>query len=147
MEKTKHILLIEDDKNDIELMLLALAECNLDKETVVINNGIEALDYLYCRGAFSERKNGNPALIFLDLNMPLMGGIEVLNEIKTNKKLKNIPIIILSVTQNAETIKACRAIGINDYVVKPINFKKFISVVKELGSFWMRDDKPPKESL
>jgi len=138
VEKSKHILLIEDDKNDVELMMLALGECGLDKETVVISNGLESLDYLYCQSTFATRSNGNPALIFLDLNMPLMNGVDVLIQIRSDQNLKNIPVVVLSVTQDAETIKICRELGANDYVVKPINFKKFVSVVKELGTFWMQ---------
>lgn len=140
MKNSKHILLIEDDKNDVELTRLALSECNLDQNTVVVGNGVEALDYLQCRGAFISRSNGNPALIFLDLTMPMMNGVEVLNQIRSDKQLKNIPVIVLSVTQDIDTIKTCREAGANDYVIKPINFKKFVATVKEIGSLWLGVD-------
>ena len=132
----KKILLIEDNQNDVELTIEALSEHNLANRVVALSDGVEALDYLFYRGSFANRQKENPAVILLDIKMPRMDGIEVLEEIKNNDELKKIPIVMLTSSQEEPDLKKCYNLGVNAYVVKPVNFKDFFDVVKQLGVFW-----------
>lgn len=141
----KKILLIEDNQNDVELTIEALSEHNLANRVVALSDGVEALDYLFYRGSFANRQKENPAVILLDIKMPRMDGIEVLEEIKSNDELKKIPIVMLTSSREEPDLKKCYNLGVNAYVVKPVNFKDFFDVVKQLGVFWAVINQLPNE--
>ena len=136
MNVIKHILLVDDDPNDVELTLTALAESNLANEVVTARNGAEALDYLYQRGKFSARQDEFPAVILLDLKMPKVSGIEVLRQIKADADLKLIPVVVLTSSREATDLEQCYQLGVNAYVVKPVRIEDFISAIKTIGIFW-----------
>ncbi len=146
MNPLKRILLAEDDPQDIELTLDALSEHNLANAVVVARDGVEALDYLYRRGAFSERGNGNPVVILLDLKMPKLDGIEVLQKIKSDEKLQNIPVVVLTSSRESQDLETCYRLGVNAYVVKPVKFEDFVEAVKNVGIFWALINEPPPGS-
>lgn len=136
MIELKKILLAEDNPNDIELTLDALADHNLANRVVVLNDGVQAMEYLQYKGPFKNREKENPAVILLDIKMPRMDGIEVLQEIKTDPMLKTIPVVMLTSSREEPDLKKCYELGVNAYVVKPVNFKDFFEAVKFLGVFW-----------
>jgi len=136
MIELKRILLVEDNPNDIELTLEALAEHNLANRVVVLNDGVQALEYLQYEGPYKNRKKENPAVILLDIKMPRMDGIEVLQAVKGNPELKRIPVVMLTSSREEPDLIKCYELGVNAYVVKPVNFKDFFAAVKELGIFW-----------
>lgn len=136
MTKLKTILLAEDNPLDVELTLEAMTENNLANQVVVVHDGVEALEYLRCEGKFASRKPENPAVILLDIKMPRMGGLEVLRIIKNDKKLKKIPVIILTTSREEEDLNNSYELGVNAYVVKPVGFQQFIDAVKKIGGFW-----------
>ncbi len=147
MAELKRILLAEDNPKDVELTLTALDEHNLANEVVVVNDGAEALDYLYCRGKFAMRADNNPAVVLLDLKMPKVDGLEVLRTIKKDDKLKMIPLVILTSSREEKDLVESYKLGVNAYVVKPVNFQQFIEAVKELGAFWAVVNEPPPGSV
>jgi len=132
----KTILLAEDNQNDVDLTIMALAEYNLANNIEVVNNGVEVLEYLRSEGKFKGRKSGNPGVILLDLKMPKMDGIEVLKEIKTDPLLKLIPVVILTSSREESDLVQSYKLGVNAYVVKPVDFNQFTDAVKHLGVFW-----------
>ncbi len=136
MVKIKTILLAEDNPKDVELTLEAMAENNLANQVVVVHDGVEALEYLRCEGKFASRKPGNPALVLLDIKMPRMDGIEVLRNIRSDEKLKRIPVIVLTTSREEEDLNQSYDLGVNAYVVKPVGFQQFINAVKQIGGFW-----------
>ena len=136
MNAIKHLLLVDDDPNDVELTLAALAESNLANEVVVARDGAEALDYLYQHGKFSARQDGLPAIILLDLKMPKVSGIEVLRQIKADADLKLIPVVILTSSREATDLEQCYQLGVNAYVVKPVQIQDFMNAIKTIGVFW-----------
>ena len=139
------ILLAEDDPNDVELTLEAMAEHNLANRVTVVHDGVEALEYLRREGAFSERTNGNPAVLLLDIKMPRMGGLEVLREIRGDPALKTLPVVILTSSREERDIVTSYDLGVNAYVVKPVAFNDFISAVRQLGVFWaLINERPPE---
>ena len=145
MKNLKKILLVEDDPKDIELTLEALEEHKLANAVSVARDGVEAMDYLHCKGKYAARKNGNPAVVLLDIKMPRMDGIEVLKAIRSDNKLKFIPVVMLTSSREEPDLKRCYELGTNAYVVKPVNFKEFIEAVKPLGIFWaLLNEQPPK---
>ncbi len=141
------ILLVEDDPKDIELTLEALEEYNLANEVAVARDGEQALDYLYRRGKYSNRPQGNPIVILLDLKMPKIDGLQVLQEIKTNPDLKTIPVVILTSSSLESDLIESYQLGVNAYVVKPVLFKDFVEAVKEIGAFWVLLNEPPVGSI
>ena len=143
MNELKKILIAEDDKNDVELTLTALEEFNLANVVVVVNDGEEALDYLYCRGKYANRIKGNPAVIFLDIKMPKVTGLEVLKQIKSDDNLKMVPAVILTSSREERDLVEGYKPGANAYVVKPVDFEEFIRAVKQLGLFWAVINEPP----
>ncbi len=147
MAELKRILLAEDNPKDVELTLTALDEHNLANEVVVVNDGAEALDYLYRRGKFSMRADNDPAVVLLDLKMPKVDGLEVLRTIKKDDKLKTIPLVILTSSREEKDLVESYKLGVNAYVVKPVNFQQFIEAVKELGAFWAVINEPPPGSV
>jgi len=145
--KMKRILLVEDDPNDVELTLTALKEFNLANEVVVAGDGAEALDFLFKRGAFSERVNGNPVVILLDLKLPKVSGMEVLKQVRESEHLKMIPIVILTSSRKEKDLNNGYSLGTNAYVVKPVEFQQFLAAIKQLGAFWALINEPPPGSL
>ena len=141
------VLLVEDDPKDIELTLEALEEYNLANEVAVARDGEEALDYLYRRGKYANRPEGNPIVILLDLKMPKIDGFQVLQEIKTNPDLKTIPVVILTSSSLESDLIESYRLGVNAYVVKPVLFKDFVEAVKEIGTFWALLNEPPVGSI
>ena len=147
MAELKRILLAEDNPQDVELTLTALDEHNLANEVVVVNDGADALDYLYRRGKFAMRADNDPAVVLLDLKMPKVDGLEVLRTIKKDDKLKSIPLVILTSSREEKDLVESYKLGVNAYVVKPVNFQQFIEAVKELGAFWAVVNEPPPGSV
>jgi CheY-like chemotaxis protein len=147
MSTLGRILIVEDDPNDVELTLTALEEYNLANEVVVTRDGEEALDYLYCRGNFKARSNDNPAVLLLDLKLPKRDGLEVLRQIKSDEKLKLIPVVVLTSSHEEKDVVASYKLGVNAYVVKPVDFHEFVNAVKELGIFWAVINESPPGSL
>jgi DNA-binding response OmpR family regulator len=147
MDNFGRILMVEDDPKDVELSLTALEEYNLANEVVVARDGEEALDYLYCRGKFAARPDGNPAVLLLDLKLPKVNGLEVLQQIRSDEKLKMIPVVVLTSSHEEKDMVASYELGVNAYVVKPVDFHEFVNAVKELGVFWAIINEPPPGSL
>jgi len=147
MSTLGRILLVEDDPNDVELTLTALAEYNLANEVVVARDGEEALAYIYRRGAFTSRLNDNPAVLLLDLKLPKVDGLEVLQQIKSDEKLKMLPVVVLTSSHEERDMVASYALGVNAYVVKPVDFHEFVDAIKELGVFWAIVNEPPPGSI
>ena len=141
------ILVVEDDPNDVELTLTALADYNLANEVVVTRDGQQALDYLYCQGEFSTRSTDNPAVMLLDLKLPKVGGLEVLQQIKSDERLRLIPVVVLTSSHEEKDMMRSYRLGVNAYVVKPVDFHEFVNAVKELGVFWAVINEPPPGSV
>ena len=130
------ILLAEDNPNDVELTLEALGQESLANKVVVVGDGVEAMAYLRREGAFSDREPGDPAVLLLDIKMPRMDGLEVLREIRSDPALKRLPVVILTSSREEKDLITSYDLGVNAYVVKPVDFGSFIDAVKELGVFW-----------
>ena len=143
MEALGRILLVEDDPKDVELTLTALEEYNLANSVVVASDGEKALDFLYCRGDFAQRHRENPAVMLLDLKLPKVDGLEVLKQIRSDDNLKMIPVVVLTSSREDKDLAASYSLGVNAYVVKPLDFHEFINAVKELGIFWAIINEPP----
>jgi CheY-like chemotaxis protein len=143
----KRILLVEDSPNDVELTLEALAEHNLVNAVEVASDGQEALDYLYHEGKYKDRHNGNPAVILLDLKLPKINGLEVLQRIRSDQNLKLIPVVVLTSSHEEKDMIESYKLGVNAYVVKPVDFHEFIDAVKSLGVFWAIVNEPPPGSV
>lgn len=143
MTTLKRILLAEDDPKDAELTISALGEYNLANDILVVRDGAEALDYLYRRGVFSNEPVGNPVVILLDLKMPRLDGIQVLKQIKSDKNLQMIPIVVLTSSNESQDLEVCYRLGVNAYVVKPVRFSDFVESVKGIGVFWALINEPP----
>ena len=134
--KIKKILLVEDNQNDVDLTILALSEFNLANNIVVANDGVDAIDYLRLQGRFKDREAGYPVVILLDLKMPRMDGIEVLKEIKSDQFLKIIPVVMVTSSREEQDLVRSYNLGVNAYVVKPVEFNQFLIAMKQLGAFW-----------
>jgi CheY-like chemotaxis protein len=147
MSNLGRILLVEDDPKDVELTLTALEEYKLANEVVVAHDGEEALDYLYRRGNFATRSTDNPAVLLLDLKLPKVDGLEVLQQIKADAKLKLIPVVVLTSSHEEKDMVTSYKLGVNAYVVKPVDFHEFVNAVKELGIFWALVNEPPPGSV
>jgi len=147
MNDLKRILLAEDNSKDVELTLEALSQHNLANEVVVTRDGAEALDYLYHRGKFQNREAGNPAVILLDLKMPKVDGMEALKTIRSDLGLKTIPVVMLTSSREERDLLESYKLGVNAYVVKPVDFHEFIDAIKKLGIFWAILNEPPPGSV
>ena len=147
METLGRILLVEDDQKDVELTMAALDEYNLANEVVVASDGEQALDYLYYRGKFMRRARENPAVLLLDLKLPKVNGLEVLQQIKSDENLKLIPVAVLTSSHEEKDLVASYKLGVNAYVVKPVDFHEFVNAIKELGVFWAVINEPPPGSV
>ena len=148
MGKSKYILLAEDNANDVELTLAAFREFSLTNEIVVVRDGTEALDFLHRRGAYAQRATGEPCVVLLDIKMPKLSGLEVLRAIKTDDNLKSLPVVMLTSSREAGDLTRSYQLGVNAYVVKPVDFGQFSNSVKSLGRFWTEtNERPPVEAL
>ena len=136
MVEIRTILFAEDNPRDVELTLEALGDHNLANNVIVVRDGVETMDYLRCEGKYKQRKPGNPAVLLLDIKMPRMDGIEVLRAIRSDNKLKMLPVVMLTSSREEQDLIKSYELGVNAYVVKPVDFKEFIEAVKQLGVFW-----------
>ncbi len=143
MDGYKPILLADDNPRDAELALSAMEEDHLADKVAICRDGTEVLDYLYRRGPFATRSKGNPILIILDLKMPKMDGLEVLQIIKGDQHLNRIPVVMLTSSREELDVARCYASGANAYVVKPVDFPAYVKAVRELGIFWGLINEPP----
>ena len=136
MVEIRTILIAEDNHKEDELTLEALGDHNLANYVIVVRDGVETMDYLRCEGKYKQRKPGNPAVLLLDIKMPRMDGIEVLKAIRSDKKLHTLPVVMLTSSREEQDVIKSYELGVNAYVVKPVNFIEFIEAVKQLGVFW-----------
>ncbi|HUZ17984.1 MAG TPA: response regulator [Spirochaetia bacterium] len=143
MNEIARILLVDDDPRDVELTIEALSENRLANEVVVVNDGEEALEYLFRNGRHADRAPGNPAVTFLDLKLPKISGIEVLRRIRGDGALRTLPVVILTSSREERDLVEGYRTGANAYVVKPVEFTAFINAVRELGLFWAIMNEPP----
>jgi CheY-like chemotaxis protein len=143
----KPILLVEDDARDLELALVALERSQLANEVIVVRDGAQALDYLRREGEFAARAEGNPAVVLLDLKLPKVNGLEVLQAVREQSALRSIPIVMLTSSQEESDVLRSYELGVNAYVVKPVEFKQFVAAIADLGVFWAVLNEPPPGSL
>jgi|ERR1035437_3371738 CheY-like chemotaxis protein len=147
MVELRTILLAEDNPKDVELTLEAMSENNLANHIFVVKDGVEAMEFLHCKGKYELRKTGNPALVLLDIKMPRMDGIEVLRNIRSDAALKRIPVVVLTSSREENDLINTYELGVNAYVLKPVDFKQFVEAVKQIGSFWaVLNEIPPERS-
>lgn len=138
------ILIVEDSANDAELALMGLKEENLANNVVWLKNGAEALDFIFGEGEYAGRDTGNqPKLILLDLKMPKVGGIEVLKRIRGNDLTRSIPVVVMTSSKEEKDVIESYKLGVNSYIVKPVDFDKFTKSVKEIGFYWLLVNTPP----
>ena len=142
----KPILLVEDNPKDLELTLIALEKSQLANEVVITRDGVDALDYLFCRGDYESRGNGNPAVILLDLKLPRLDGIEGLQVIRTTPALRSVPVVMLTSSREETDLLRSYELGVNAYVVKPVAFGEFVEAIADLGIFWAVLNEPPPGS-
>lgn len=143
----KPILLVEDNPKDLELTLLALEKSNLANEVITVRDGKEALDYLLREGQYASRPEGNPAVVLLDLKLPKVDGIQVLQRLKADPDVQSVPVVILSTSREEKDLLRSYQLGVNAYVLKPVGFKEFIDAIQELGVFWALLNEPPPGSM
>lgn len=144
MNHIHRILLVEDDPRDVTLTLEALKEFQLANDVAVVHDGAAALDYLYCRGSFATREPGLPVVMLLDLKLPKLSGADVLKQVKEDPELRTLPVVILTSSREDRDLSACYELGVNAYVVKPVDFHQFVDAVKGLGVFWAAINEPPR---
>ena len=130
------ILLVEDSGADAEMTIRSLKRRGLANQLVWVKDGAEALDFIYCTGAFADRRNGHPGLVLLDIKMPKVDGIEVLRRIKSDERTRSIPVVILTSSAEERDIIESYQLGVNSYLVKPVEFSAFTEVVAQLGMYW-----------
>ena len=139
------ILLVEDNPNDVELTLRALDKHNLAKRVLVVRDGAEALDYVFPKGAYSRRNAEEaPKLILLDLKLPKVDGIEVLRQVKSDERTKVIPVVVLTSSKEERDVVESYQLGVNSYIVKPVEFESFVKAVSDLGLYWLLLNEPPQ---
>ncbi len=143
MADLRPILLIEDSREDVELTLEALGKCKLANEIVVARDGAEGLDFLYRRGSHSSRAAGDPAVVFLDLKLPKLDGLEVLERVKRDPMLRHVPVVMLTSSREERDLTRSYELGVNAFVVKPVEFKAFFRAIEDLGVFWATLNEPP----
>ena len=143
----KPILLVEDDKRDLELTLVALERSQLANEVIVVRDGAQALDYLLREGDFKGRAEGNPAVVLLDLKLPKVNGLEVLQKVRATSAMRSMPVVMLTSSQEESDVVKSYELGVNAYVVKPVEFKQFVGAIADLGVFWAVLNEPPPGSL
>jgi two-component system response regulator len=140
------ILLIEDNPNDIELTLHTLRRHNLANNIHVVRDGAEALEYLFCTGAYADRRiEYGPKLVLLDLKLPLVDGVEVLRRMKADPRTRTLPVVVLTSSREERDVVETYKLGVNSYIVKPVNFEQFIDAVRQIGLYWLLLNEPPKQ--
>lgn len=138
------LLLIEDNPSDIKLTLKALQKFNLANKVTVLKNGEEAVDFLFSEGKYKDREKSEiPKVIFLDLKLPFIDGIEILRRLKSDEQTKSIPVVVLTSSNETKDIEECYRLGVNSYIVKPIEFEKFIEVIANMGLYWVLMNESP----
>jgi CheY-like chemotaxis protein len=142
----KPILLVEDNPHDLELTLIALSKSQLANEVVIARDGAEALDYLHRGGQYAGRPPGHPAVVLLDLKLPKVDGLEVLKEIRTSSDSKSQPVVMLTSSREEQDLVRSYELGVNAYVVKPVDFTEFVRAISDLGIFWAVLNEPPPGS-
>jgi two-component system, response regulator len=141
------IMLVEDNPDDVELTLRALRKNNIANNTVVVHDGIEALDYLFGRGAYADRNTREqPRLILLDLKLPKMNGLQVLEQIRAAESTRLIPVVILTSSKEESDLIASYKHGANSYVRKPVDFNQFVEAVRNIGLYWLLINEPPPDT-
>ena len=143
----KKILLVEDNLNDVKLTLTALTEAHLCNEVIVVRDGEEALDFLHKRGIYQMRANGNPAVVLLDLKLPKIDGLQVLEHLRADEDLKAIPVVMLTSSREEQDLVRSYKLGVNSYVVKPVEYEQFVTALREIGVFWAVINTPPPGSV
>lgn len=143
MADLKPILLVEDSPKDVELTLAALEQCQLANAVIIVRDGAEALDYLFARGAYENRATGDPAVVLLDLKLPKVDGLEVLEQIKQDAHLKGTPVVMLTSSREERDLVRSYSLGVNAFVVKPVGFEQFLEAIRDLGMFWAVLNEPP----
>ncbi|MBA2934222.1 response regulator [Sphingomonas sp. CGMCC 1.13654] len=143
MADLKPILLVEDSPKDVELTLAALEQCQLANAVIVVRDGAEALDYLFSRGSFANRETADPAVVLLDLKLPKVDGLEVLEQIKKDAHLKGTPVVMLTSSREERDLVRSYSLGVNAFVVKPVAFDQFFEAIRDLGMFWAVLNEPP----
>lgn len=136
MDKLGYILLADDNENDLELEQRALAQYRIANEIVIVRDGAEALDFLYRRGEFSQRNPADPLVVLLDIKMPKLSGLEVLQQMKADPQFRMVPVVMLTSSREGPDVEECYRLGANAYVVKPVDFAQFAEAVKTIGKFW-----------
>ena len=138
------ILLVEDDPNDVELTLYALKKHNVVNHVKVVRDGAEALDYVFCTGAYTHRRIEDvPRVVLLDLKLPKVDGLEVLQRIKANPHTRLVPVVVLTSSQEERDIVESYKLGVNSYIVKPVDFEQFVEAVRQLGLYWLLLNQAP----
>jgi CheY-like chemotaxis protein len=137
------ILLAENDPNDVEMTLAALGDHQITHEVVVVSDGAQAMDYLHSHGEFASREPGDPVVVLLDLKMPKLDGLEVLRTMKTNQHFRAIPVVMLTSSREERDLALSYELGVNAFIVKPVEFSAFIRAVKQLSAFWTIHNHPP----
>jgi len=142
---TVEILLVEDNPQDLELALRALQKAKVSNHIQVVRDGAEALDFIFCTGAYADRKlTDGPKVILLDLKLPKVDGLEVLKRIKSDPRTKMIPVVVLTSSKEQSDVVESYQYGVNSYIVKPVNFERFAEAVRDLGFYWLLLNQPPK---
>ena len=145
IEMPLEILLVEDNPNDIELALHALKKHNLANRIQVVRDGAEALDFLFARGAFSHRDiNQTPRVVLLDLKLPKVDGLEVLRQVKADPRTRKIPVVVLTSSREERDVVESYSLGVNSYILKPVDFQQFTEAVRTIGLYWLLLNEPPK---
>lgn len=147
MADLRPILLVEDNPRDLELTLAALAKCQLANDIVVARDGAEALDFLYARGEFVDRTPGDPAVVLLDLKLPKIDGLEVLEKVKNDPRQRQIPVVMLTSSREERDLVRSYELGVNAFVVKPVDFNAFFEAIQDLGMFWAILNEPPPRGI
>jgi CheY-like chemotaxis protein len=138
------LLLVEDNLNDLELTMRALQRYNLANRMHVARDGAEALDFIFCTGPYSDRRiDDRPRVVLLDLKLPLVGGLEVLRQIRSEERTKHLPVVVLTSSREEQDVTESYDLGVNSYIVKPVDFVQFTEAVRQLGLYWMLLNEPP----
>ena len=138
-----NILLVEDNQADVELTLHALARNNLTNPVKVVQDGAEALDFLFCAGAYKSRANSKPKVILLDLKLPKVDGLEVLERVKSDERTREIPVVVLTSSREERDMVESYRLGVNSYITKPVDFQQFTEAVRQIGLYWLLLNQPP----
>lgn len=143
MPELRPILLVEDSPRDLELTLAALEKCQLANDIIIARDGAEAVDYLFSTGIYKDRPSGEPTVVLLDLKLPKIDGLEVLERVKKDERLRHIPIVMLTSSREEQDLVKSYELGVNAFVVKPVEFDEFFKAIQDLGVFWALLNEPP----